>query len=66
MARERIIDGSAISHEEEDLNLSLRPRRLDEVIGQAELINRLRISLTAASERGEALEHVLFYGPPGS
>ena len=65
MTRERIIESSAISNEDEDFNLNLRPRRLDEVIGQKNVINKLRISLTAARERGEALEHVLFYGPPG-
>ncbi|HUT33497.1 MAG TPA: Holliday junction branch migration DNA helicase RuvB [Planctomycetota bacterium] len=63
--RERIISAEAASAEEEQFNWSLRPQTLDEVIGQRELVERLRISLQAAKGRGEAIEHVLFYGPPG-
>lgn len=44
---------------------SLRPRRLDEYIGQERLKESLRIFLQAAQGRGEALDHVLLYGPPG-
>jgi len=44
---------------------SLRPRRLDEYIGQERLKESLRIFLQAAQARGEALDHVLLYGPPG-
>src|SRR4051812_25231585 len=43
----------------------LRPRRLDEFIGQAALKTQLIISIRAAQEREEALDHVLFAGPPG-
>lgn len=43
----------------------LRPRRLEEFIGQAKLKDRLGISMQAARQRDEPLEHVLFYGPPG-
>jgi Holliday junction DNA helicase RuvB len=52
---------------EEDvvLNLSLRPSILTEFIGQADLVSNLRVSLTAARQRGESLEHVLLCGPPG-
>jgi len=63
--RERIISAESAGPEEEEFNWSLRPRRLTEVIGQRELIERLSISLEAAKGRGEPLEHVLFYGPPG-
>lgn len=63
--RERIISAEAASAEEEQFNWSLRPKRLDDIIGQRELVERLRISLEAARGRGEPLEHVLFYGPPG-
>ena len=63
--RERIISAEAASPEEEEFNWSLRPRRLTEVVGQRELVERLGISLDAARQRGEHLEHVLFYGPPG-
>jgi Holliday junction DNA helicase RuvB len=45
--------------------LSLRPKCLDEYIGQPRIINNLRIFLKAALRRGEALDHVLLFGPPG-
>src|ERR1043165_7715048 len=44
---------------------SLRPRSLDEYIGQTKIVNNLRIFLKAALRRGEALDHCLFFGPPG-
>ncbi len=43
----------------------LRPQRLDEFVGQEALKTQLRISIRAAAERGEALEHVMLAGPPG-
>ena len=46
-------------------DLTLRPRRLDEMIGQDRVKANLAILIEAARARGEALEHVLFYGPPG-
>jgi Holliday junction DNA helicase RuvB len=53
------------SEEDVVLNLSLRPAALTEFIGQADLVENLRVSLTAAKQRGEPLEHVLLSGPPG-
>ncbi|MFZ2357209.1 MAG: Holliday junction branch migration DNA helicase RuvB [Candidatus Omnitrophota bacterium] len=52
---------------EEDvvLNLSLRPKKLSEFIGQKELVDNLKVCLTAAKQRKEPLEHVLLSGPPG-
>jgi holliday junction DNA helicase RuvB len=47
------------------LNLSLRPKRLDEFVGQKELKDNLNICLTAAKQRKEPLEHIIFSGPPG-
>jgi len=44
---------------------SLRPKKLDEYIGQTKIVNNLRIFLKAALRRGEALDHVLLFGPPG-
>jgi Holliday junction DNA helicase RuvB len=44
---------------------SLRPRTLDEYIGQPQLVESLRIALTAARRRGEPVDHILFHGPPG-
>jgi len=45
--------------------ISLRPERLSEYIGQTEIIETLKIAIEAAQKREEALEHVLFHGPPG-
>ncbi len=49
----------------EDLDVTLRPRRLDEFVGQEALREQLAVSLHAAAARGEALDHVLLAGPPG-
>jgi Holliday junction DNA helicase RuvB len=51
--------------EEEDLEQSLRPRRLGEFVGQERIKDQLAIALTAAQARDEALDHVLLVGPPG-
>ncbi len=51
--------------EEDQFFHSLRPRTMAEVIGQARVTSALQISLQAARERGEALDHVLLHGPPG-
>ncbi len=53
--------------QEEDLRneTSLRPMRFDEYIGQEKIKNTLRVYIEAARQRGEQLDHVLFYGPPG-
>lgn len=51
--------------EEKVIEKSLRPERLAEFIGQEKLKGQLQISLQAAKERGEPLDHILFYGPPG-
>jgi holliday junction DNA helicase RuvB len=51
--------------DEEEVERSLRPRRLDEFVGQARIKEQLAIVLEAAKGRGDALDHVLFVGPPG-
>jgi Holliday junction DNA helicase RuvB len=51
--------------EEDDFERSLRPRRLEEFIGQEPVKAQLAVSLEAAASRGEALDHVLVAGPPG-
>ena len=53
------------TEEDRVLNLSLRPAKLSQFLGQNELVENLNIALTAAKERKEPLEHVLFDGPPG-
>lgn len=65
MARERIITQGSTGADEEHFNESLRPERLDEIIGQRAVVEQLRIALEAARGRGEAMEHVLLAGPPG-
>jgi len=54
-----------LREEDEELERSLRPRRLDEFVGQARVKEQLAIALDAAKGRGEALDHVLLVGPPG-
>ena len=53
--------------QEEDLKIekNLRPQRLEEYIGQEKAKQNLRVYIEAAKQRREALDHVLFYGPPG-
>jgi len=64
--REGQITGN-IQESEEDvvLNLSLRPHRLPDFIGQKDMVDNLKICLTAAKQRKEPLEHILLSGPPG-
>jgi holliday junction DNA helicase RuvB len=50
---------------DEDLDRSLRPRRLGDFVGQGAVKDQLAVSIEAAASRGEALDHVLFAGPPG-
>ncbi len=65
MSRDRIVSGTPINGEEESLQVSLRPDCLRDYVGQHELRGKLEVALQAASGRGEAMEHTLFYGPPG-
>lgn len=61
---ERII--SARTRTEDDCqDVTLRPRTLDEYIGQDKLKDNLQVFISAAKERGDSLDHVLLYGPPG-
>jgi Holliday junction DNA helicase RuvB len=61
---ERVVDPSD-TLEDEVYGVSLRPRSFDEYVGQNRVVENLRIAIDAAKRRGEPLEHVLFYGPPG-
>jgi len=62
--RERIVSGAAYD-EDARLDASVRPKTLDEYIGQRRVKENIAIALEAARNRGEALDHVLLYGPPG-
>ncbi len=65
MAIGRIISGQSLNEVEESFNVSLRPKFLDECVGQCNVREKLAIAITAAKQRSEPLEHILFYGPPG-
>lgn len=57
--------GTLETEEDVILNISLRPSKLKEFIGQKEVVDNLRIALEAAKKRGEPMEHTLLSGPPG-
>jgi Holliday junction resolvasome, helicase subunit len=61
---DRIVDGQ-LADEEHGLDTTLRPQTLDEYVGQTRMKESLRICIEAAKRRGEALDHAIFYGPPG-
>src|SRR6187402_3841003 len=62
MDQDRVITGD---RRPEDIDAALRPKTLDEFVGQKAARENLRVFITAARSRGEALDHVLFFGPPG-
>ncbi|HKU93730.1 MAG TPA: AAA family ATPase, partial [Vineibacter sp.] len=56
---------SGVRHDEDVAEVKLRPQVLDDFIGQKQVRENLKIFIAAAKGRGEALDHVLFHGPPG-
>ena len=65
MEEERIINPELEDASEERLENSLRPKTLDEYIGQDKVKENMKVYIEAAKKRGEPLDHVLLYGPPG-
>lgn len=67
MAIQRIIDTASEDEgtEEQLIEVSLRPQRFDEYIGQERLKKNLKLAIAAAKKRDEPIDHVLLYGPPG-
>lgn len=67
MAIERIVDSTASDddNDEQIIEVTLRPQSFDEYIGQDRLKKNLKLAIEAAKKRGEPLDHVLLYGPPG-
>ena len=65
MAREKIISQEELGPEDEQFNSALRPESLEACIGMDDLLEKLTISITAARQRNEPMEHVLLHGPPG-
>lgn len=61
----RIVAPQMIAGDSEDFDFSLRPKTLNEYIGQEKVKENLSIYISAAKKRGEPLDHVLLYGPPG-
>jgi Holliday junction DNA helicase RuvB len=64
MSDDKVLRAAATA-EDVQYEAGLRPRTLDEYIGQERIRENLHVSITAARQRGEALDHVLLYGPPG-
>ena len=62
---ERRIITTEVTEEDKGIEPGLRPQKLEEYIGQEKIKANLRIYMDAAKGRGESLDHVLFYGPPG-
>jgi len=62
---QRIIDAAPSSPNEEAIERALRPKHLDEYVGQSKIRDQLEIFISAARKRGEALDHTLLFGPPG-
>lgn len=62
---QRIIAATPVSNVEEAMERALRPKQLDEYVGQEKIRGQLEIFITAARQRQEALDHTLLFGPPG-
>jgi len=62
-SEERVVSGQRAANERE--NFALRPQRLADIVGQDRVRENLSIIIEAAAARGEAIDHILFYGPPG-
>ncbi len=65
LATERIVAATSVSVHEDTFERALRPRLLDEYVGQEKVCDQLAIFIEAAKRRSEALDHVLLFGPPG-
>lgn len=65
MDNENRIVSSTLQADEEQLEKSIRPKCFDDYVGQTNVTENLKIYIEAAKQRGESLDHVLFYGPPG-
>ena len=64
MTNDRIVTAARVD-EDAQYEAGLRPRRFDDYIGQDKVREKLHVSIEAAKQRGESLDHVLLYGPPG-
>jgi Holliday junction DNA helicase RuvB len=64
LAEARLVSGRPLA-DDVGYDQSLRPRRLSEYVGQPQVVANLRVAIEAATHRGDALDHVLLFGPPG-
>lgn len=62
---DRVVSGKRRPDDLANIDAALRPQMLGDIYGQETLVENLRILIEAAKSRGEALDHILFYGPPG-
>ena len=65
MPDDRIVSATPRSGQEESIERALRPKRLDDYVGQEKIRGQLSIFIEAAKKRGDSLDHVLLFGPPG-
>lgn len=65
MANSNLSSNKDVNPAEAEFENNIRPREIEEFAGQPQLIENLRIFIKAAKQRGEALDHILFHGPPG-
>ncbi len=63
--KQGLVSGRAREEDQESEIVSLRPRRLVDYVGQADVVETLKIAIEAASQRSEPIDHVLLHGPPG-
>ena len=64
-SNDRVVSAAPASPNEEAIERALRPKLLDEYVGQSKVREQLEIFIDAAKKRSEALDHVLLFGPPG-
>ena len=62
---ERLVEVESVSFEDDKSEVNLRPSNWDDYIGQEKIKKNLRVFIDASKKRREALDHILFYGPPG-
>jgi len=62
---ERLIEADSLSPEDREFDVALRPRSLDDFVGQDRVKEQLKVLLTGASQRNDPVDHLLFSGPPG-
>ena len=65
MEYEKRVVGAGLQNDEEQIENSIRPKGFEDYVGQTSVTDNLKVYIQASKMRGEALDHVLFYGPPG-